>query len=78
MKGKRRLFPNERMVSVYQPGDKVKYKTAKWHFKNGQESGGDIKAAVVEERFSTIDRRYCYWLAGERQLILENQILGKC
>lgn len=63
---------------MYHKGDIVKYKTSKWRFMNGQESGGETKTSIVEERFCTMDGSTCYWMERERQLIFGSQILGKC
>ena len=61
---------------MYQAGDTVEYKTSKITFLNG-EIASQTKVGVVEEAFSTADNHPCYWIEGEKELILHSQVLRK-
>lgn len=62
---------------MYSIGDMVEYKTAKVKYKDGRESGGIMKIGKISEAFHTVDKRPCYWITGEKELILHSQIRRK-
>lgn len=61
---------------MYCVGDKVKYKTATIRTQN-TEIIGQTKTGIIEEAFSTLDKKPCYWIAGEKELILGSQIVKR-
>lgn len=60
---------------MYKVGDRIKYITTSIRSQNkiilSQE-----KIGTIEEAFSTIDNKPCYWIVGEKELILGCQIIG--
>lgn len=63
---------------MYSVGDMVEYKTAKVKYKDGGESGGITRIGKISEAFHTVDKHPCYWIDGEKELILHSQIRRKC
>lgn len=61
---------------IYKPGDSVKYITVKCICNDGVK-GGITKTGVIEEAFKTLNNEPCYWICGEKELILHDQIVGK-
>lgn len=61
---------------MYKPGDKVKYRTSNIKTINCGEIIGQTKIGIIEETFSTLDKKPCYWIEGEKELILHGQIIG--
>ena len=59
---------------MYFVGDIVEYQTTKVKYKNGSESGGVVKTGKISEAFHTVNKCPCYWIDGEKELILHNQI----
>lgn len=57
-------------------GDEVRYKTSSVRTIHQGETLGTVKEGVIEEAFSTLDNRPCYWIKGEKELILHHQIIG--
>lgn len=58
----------------YKKGQKIRYKTSyvKTQYRKivSQE-----KVGIIEEVFSTVDNRPCYWVEGEKELILDSQVI---
>lgn len=61
---------------MYKPGDRVKYKTSTIRTIHQGEIIGQTKTGIIEEAFSTLDNKPCYWILGEKELILQGQIIG--
>ena len=61
---------------MYKPGDKVRYKTGTIRTIHNGEIVGQTKTGVIEEAFLTLDKKPCYWIEGEKELILKGQIIG--
>lgn len=61
---------------MYKAGDIVTYSTVCIRYKNGSVKNSEIKTGVIEEAFHSLDRRACYWIAGENELIFHSQILN--
>lgn len=61
---------------MYCVGDRVEYKTATIKRQN-TEIFGQSKTGIIEEVLSTLDNKPCYWIKGEKELILGNQIIRK-
>ena len=61
---------------MYSKGDIVEYKTATIKTQNGEKLG-QVKRGEIEEAFTTFDYFPCYWIAGEKELILGSQIIKK-
>ena len=61
---------------MYKPGDKVKYQTMVVRRIHRLDTIRQMKTGVVEEAFSTLDKKPCYWIEGEKELILQHQIIG--
>ena len=61
---------------MYNVGQKVRYKTSTIRTKYFGEILGIIKEGVIKESFCTLDKFPCYWIAGEKELILGSQIIG--
>ena len=61
---------------MYNVGDTINYQTANIRRIHFGETLGIVKTGVVEEAFHTIDGRPCYWIEGEKELILQKQILN--
>ena len=60
---------------MYKVGEKVRYRSG------GVRSQNDVispqeRIGVIEEAFPTIDNKPCYWIEGEKELILHCQIIG--
>ena len=63
---------------MYSVGDIVEYKTAAFRRAwSGHVVGGDIKTGKIVEAFSTLNNHPCYWIDGEKELILHDQIRRK-
>lgn len=62
---------------MFKCDDTVRYKTGSIKTINRGEILGVEKTGVIIEAFSTIDKMPCYWIDGEKELILHGQILGK-
>lgn len=61
---------------MYSVGDTIKYMTA--HIKTQKkEKQPQVKVGIIEEAFSTLDNKPCYWIAGEKELILGSQVVEK-
>lgn len=61
---------------MYEAGDKVKYQTSTIQTIHHGNIIGKTKTGIIEEAFSTLDKKYCYWISGEKELILNSQIIG--
>lgn len=61
---------------MYVAGDKVEYRTITVRTQNG-EIVGQTKTGIIEEAFCTLDKKPCYWVVGEKELILGNQIIKR-
>lgn len=61
---------------MYCVGDRVEYKTATVKTQS-TETFGQFKTGIIEEAFSTLDNKSCYWIIGEKELILGSQIIKK-
>lgn len=61
---------------MYKIGDKVRYVSAGVRSILNPYKKPKEKVGVVKEAFSTLDKRPCYWIEGEFELILGSQILG--
>ncbi|MBQ7818558.1 MAG: hypothetical protein IJ341_02555 [Bacteroidales bacterium] len=61
---------------MYKVGDTVRYVKAGVRTVWNPRKKPEPKTGVVEEVFSTLDKRPCYWIKGESELILGSQILG--
>lgn len=59
---------------MYKVGEKVRYKTLKI---KAEMNTIEEKVGIIEEAFFTIDKKPCYWIEGEKYLILEKQIIEK-
>ena len=60
---------------MYKTGDRVTYKTM------GIRSQNEIilskeKTGTIEEAFFTIKKEPCYWIVGEKELVMGDQIIG--
>lgn len=64
---------------MFKCGDIVRYKTGTIRTIHNGEKLGVEKTGTIEEAFYTVDRYKlpCYWIVGEKELILDSQILGK-
>lgn len=60
---------------MYKAGEKVRYRSGGVHSQNS-EIPSQERIGVIEESFSTIDNKPCYWIEGEKELILHQQIIG--
>lgn len=60
---------------MYKAGDNIKYKTKGIRSQNNEILPQE-RRGVIEEAFSTIDNKPCYWIEGEKELILHQQIIG--
>lgn len=61
---------------MYKQGDKVEYKTATIKRIHSADIIGQTRIGIIEEAFHTVNKRPCYWIFGEKELVHENQILG--
>ena len=61
---------------MYKSSDRVKYKTSTIRTIHQGEIIGQTKTGIIEEAFSTLDNKPCYWILGEKELILRGQIIG--
>ena len=61
---------------MYCVGDRVEYKTSTLKTQN-TERFGQVKTGIIEEVFNTLDKKPCYWIIGEKELILGSQIIRK-
>ena len=61
---------------MYSAGDKVEYMTTTMRTQE-REIFGQKKTGIVEEAFSTLGKKPCYWIFGEQELILGSQIIRK-
>ena len=66
----------KRKDMLYKVGDTVRYKTSSIRTIHHGETLGTVKEGVIEEAFSTLDKRPCYWIRGEKELIFGSQIIG--
>lgn len=61
---------------MYKVGDTVRYVKAGIRTMWGPYKKPEPKTGVIEEVFSTPDKRPCYWIKDENELIFSSQILG--
>lgn len=60
----------------YSVGDNIRYRIGGVKFLNGTIIPSTEKEGVIEEALRALDGSPCYWVEGEKVLILENAILG--
>lgn len=62
---------------MYSIGEIVNYTTTKWQYLNGCMIPSENKVGIIEDVFENLSGdEYCYWIVGEKELILHSQILG--
>lgn len=60
---------------MYKVGDVVFYKTRGISTQNYEHLSQE-KQGIITEAFTTIENKPCYWIEGERELILHEQIIS--